>query len=256
MLGDAVTVGFLFFLGFLALGAGVLTVLRFWLVEGTLDGTVAVCALGALLLGSAFAVKTASPSFIALWLVVVIGGTIGIPALAARGEKNALFQMHEEDIAKYRRALETNPQNWMAWREIGETYMKMNRYDDAIAAYKEAIRISAPDAEKLRRRLNQALDYRAGLPLADTIVCDECEAQTPKGKTCLHCGAALEMNLLEWIFQRENVNDILKPTVVITAGVVASFAVFSALPLEVKAILVVASVIVGGFLIWRMVEDE
>ena len=255
MLGDAFTVGFLFFLGFLALGAGVLTVLRFWLVEGMLDGTIAVCALGGLLLGSAFVLKTASPLLIAVWLVFVIAATIGIPALAARGEKSALFQMHEEDIAKYRRALEVNPRNSAAWREIGEVYMKMNRYDDALEAYKEAIKINPPDVQKIRRRLNQALEYRAGLPNAQTVICDECKEETPKAKTCLHCGAPIETNLLEWLFARENIRDILKPTVIIVAGIIATFAVFSTLPLEVKVVLIIASMIVGGFLLWRTVED-
>jgi tetratricopeptide (TPR) repeat protein len=255
MIGDAFTIGLLFFLGFLALAGGVLTIMRYWLVEGTLDGTVALGALGGLLALTAAAVKTASPALIFIWIAVVIGGTLLVPFIASQSEKGALNQLHEADLAKYRRAVEANPQFAAAWREMAEVYMRLNRYDDAIAAYKEAIRLNPPDVQKLRRRLNAALEYRAGMPRAATMTCDQCGQETPKAKRCLHCGAPLELTFLDWILQRENLMEILRPTAVITAGAVATLAVFAALPIAVKAIVIAIAAIVGALLLWRIVQD-
>jgi tetratricopeptide (TPR) repeat protein len=255
MPGDAFTIGFLFFIGFLALAGAGLTLLRYWLVEGTLDGAIALVLLGFLLFFTTVAIKSASPLLVALWILVVIGSTIGIPFLASRSEKSALFRMHEEDIAKYRRSIEHNPQNYLAWREMAEIYMRMNRYDDAIAAYKEAIKLNPPDVQKIRRRLNAALEYRAGMPSTDTVICDACHHETPKAKLCLHCGAPLELTLLDWVLQRENLREILRPALTIAAGAVATSTLFLAIPLDVKVVVVGASTLVAAYLVWRIVQE-
>lgn len=254
-MGDAFTIGFLFFLGFLALSGAGLSILRYWLVEGTLDGALALALLGGTLTIAVIAIKSASPGFILLGIGIIIGATVGLPALAARGERSALMRMHEEDIGKYRRALEVNPHNTAAWREIGEIYMRMDRYDEAITAYKEAIRRDPSDVQKIRRRLNQALEYRAGLPNVATLVCDACGKETPKGKVCLQCGAALELNFLDWLLERETLLDILRPTVAIAAGAIATLALFSALSLALKIIVVVSAVLVGAYFTWRILQN-
>jgi tetratricopeptide (TPR) repeat protein len=255
MAGDAITVGILFFFGFLALSAAGLTILRFWLVEGTLDGALALIFLGGILAGTVLSIRSASPLLIRLWILVLVAGTIGVPALAARNDERVLRRMQQEEMEKYFRALEVNPQNWMAWRAIGEAYMKMNRYDDAVAAYKEAIRLNPPEVEKLRRRLNAALEYRAGLPRVTTVLCPQCGQEAPKAKICLHCGAELELNFLDWLTQRDSLAATARPAAAMTAGACATFAVFSDLPLPFKVVAIVAAATVGGYFVWRIAQN-
>jgi hypothetical protein len=255
MSGDAFVIGFLFFVGFLALTGGVLTIMRYWLVEGTLDGTLAIFVLGGLLVLTAAALKTASPLLIFLWILVVIGGILLVPLIAAQSEKGALNKLLEEDVAKYRRAVEVNPQFAAAWRELAEVYMRMNRYDQAIAAYKEAIRLDPPDVQKIRRRLNAALEYRAGVLTAQTIVCEHCGQETPKAKACLYCGSALELTFLDWILQRDNLWDILRPTVVMTAGAIITLTVFLALPMMIKVVVIAIGAVVAAYFVWRIVQE-
>src|SRR5687768_2466183 len=98
MLADAATVGLLFFLGFVGLGVAILVVLRHWLVEGTLETGSALGVLLVILLGTASVVKSASPLLMLLWIIVLIGGSLGLPALSALGDKQMLHEMYEADI--------------------------------------------------------------------------------------------------------------------------------------------------------------
>lgn len=255
MLADAATVGVLFFLGFISLGVAVLSVLRSWLVENTLEFGSALGMLAAILLGTGWAVKTGSPLVMLLWIAVMLGGGLVVPTVIASADKRELHRIYESDIAKFRRAIESGINSAGAWREIGELYLRMNRYDEAIAAYKEAIRLNPQDVDKVRRRLNLALEYRAGMSHAKTVVCEECERETPTGKTCIHCGAALETNFLGWLSQADNLRDVWKPTVAIFAAAIALLTIFSALPVVLKATIILICVVTGGLLIWLAVED-
>jgi len=255
MIGDVATVGILFILGFISLGVAVISVMRFWLVEGTLDFGPALGVLGLLLLGSAWALKTATPVLMFGWVAVMLGGSLLVPSLIENSDKRALHRMYESDIAKQKRAIDSGINVADAWREIGELYLRMNRYDEAIAAFKESIRAQPRDIEKVRRRLNLALEYRAGMPNAKTLICEECRQETPVGKACIHCGAVLETGFFGWLSQAEHFSEIWKPVAAIFLVGVALMAIFSPIPMALKAIVIIICLLVGGFLLWLTVED-
>jgi len=256
MSSDAATIGLLSFLGFIGLAIAVFAVLRFWLVEGTLDFGPAVAVLSALAIGSIWAFKSASPPVLAVWVAAMFGGSLLLPAITGALEKRALHRFFEEDIAKQMRAIERDALNAGAWREIGELNLKMNRYDEAIAAFQEAIKINPHDVQSIQRRLKLAIDYRAGMPNAPTIVCPACHHETPKGKHCIHCRAALEMSFWDWFSSAQNFEDALKPLGAIGAGAIAVVTIFSPLPIGFKAVVIGACVVIGGFLVWWIVTEE
>lgn len=256
MAGEAATVGLLFILGFISLGVAIISILRFWLVEATLDTGPALGVLVGLLLGSAWAVKSASPLLMLLWIGVMLGGSVFIPWLAENSDARALHRMYEQDIAKFRRSIESGINPAGAWREIGELYLRMNRYDEAIAAFKEAIRMNPHDVEKVRRRLNLAIEYRAGMPNAKTVICEQCGQETPKGKACMHCGAPLDANLFDWLLQAGNLQEIWKPTTALLAAVVAVLTMFSPMPVALKLLIITSCLLAGGFLIWLAVSED
>ena len=256
MPGSASTIGILTFLGFVGLGISIFTVIRFWLVDATLEFGPAIALLAALLIGSTWAVKSASPAILLIWVFLMFGGGFGLSTMTAFLEKRAMHRFHEEDIAKYQRALGTNVQNAGAWREIGELYMKMNRYDEAIAAFQEAINLNPHDMQTIQRRLQRAVEYRAGMPRVATILCPQCHLETPKTKACIHCGHLLDTNFWQWFLQGQNFGEALKPMAAIGAGAVAVVTIFLPFAIAFKALLILICILIGGFFLWQIVLEE
>jgi len=60
----------------------------------------------------------------------------------AYGELNR----YSDAIEAYRKALRINPEDAVAWYNLGVAYGELNRYNDAIEAYRKALRISPEDA--------------------------------------------------------------------------------------------------------------
>jgi tetratricopeptide (TPR) repeat protein len=256
MFADAATVGLLFFLGFVGLGVAVLSVLRYWLVENTLDTGPALGVLLTILIGTGAVVKSASPLLMIFWILLLIGGSVGVPMASEWFEKAELREGFEDDIQKYKNAIVRDASNAAAWRELGEIYLKLDRYDEAIAAYKEAIRLQPHDVDKIRRRLNTALDYRADLPAQKTVACEQCGMPTVSGKACENCGRMAEMNFLEWFLRAQSSRAVLQPTAAIISGLIALLALFLPWPIGLKAFVIALCLVGGGFLLWRTAQSE
>ncbi len=255
MFQDAATIGVLFFLGFIGLGLAILTVLRFWLVDDVLESGIAIGIICGILLGSGWVLKTASPLLMLLWVVLLIGGSLAWPVLMAMSDQNSLRGIHEDNIEKYKTILTRDINNTAAWRELGEVYFKLDRYDEAIAAYKEAIRLNPHDVQDIRRRLNRALQYKADLPNQKQVLCKLCHQQTPAGKTCTHCGGVLEASFLDWLIHPRATSEVLPTTLAILAGATAVFILFASLPLVTKAIIMAFCLGIGAFLLWHAARD-
>lgn len=255
MFQDAATVGVLFFLGFIGLGLAILTVLRFWLVDDVLESAIAIGIICGILLGSGWVLKTSSPLLMLLWIIILIGGSLAWPVLMTLSDQTSLRQIHEDDIEKYKDILSRDANNTAAWRELGEVYFKLDRYDEAIAAYKEAIRLNPHDVQDIRRRLNRALEYKADLPNQKHIRCKLCHQETPAGKTCIHCGAVLETSFFAWLTHPQATSEVLPTTLAILAGATAVFILFSALPLVTKAAIMAFCLLIGAFLLWHAARD-
>ncbi len=60
----------------------------------------------------------------------------------------------EESAREYRRALDVDGRNWRAWYNLGNTWRALDRRDDAIAAYREALRFN-PGMEPARAKLRE-----------------------------------------------------------------------------------------------------
>jgi tetratricopeptide (TPR) repeat protein len=58
------------------------------------------------------------------------------------------LKRYDEAIAAYRQALRINSEDAVCWFALGSTYADINRYDKAIEAYRQAVRIDPRDAYK------------------------------------------------------------------------------------------------------------
>jgi len=63
-------------------------------------------------------------------------------------------KQYEESAREYRRALDVDGKNWRAWYNLGNTWRALDRRDDAIAAYRQALRHN-PGMEPARAKLRE-----------------------------------------------------------------------------------------------------
>ena len=58
------------------------------------------------------------------------------------GSLTSNLKRYDDAIEAYRQALRINPENADAWNNLGIAYNNLKRYDDAIEAYRQALRIN------------------------------------------------------------------------------------------------------------------
>ena len=65
-----------------------------------------------------------------------------MPAWYNLGVAYSDLNRNDDAIEAYRQALRINPEYAAAWNNLGATYGKINRYDDEIEAHRQALRIN------------------------------------------------------------------------------------------------------------------
>jgi hypothetical protein len=230
----------------------VMAICRAWIVDGTMDGGIAICCLGTILLLIAFIWNTQGTLWMFVGIAALIGGCIGMPLLSARSEKSLRRSMHNEDIEKYQAAIAFDPTNVSAHRFLGDAYMKEGRYEEAILEYQAAIRLNPKGEDVSRRKLRDAYEAQEmrTVPLKKRheglIVCDACKAESPvSSKYCQGCGEVLNMGFMEWFFQPENFKSVARSTVIFMLALVVVLAIAAQLSVEVKGCIIMATTIVG-----------
>ena len=193
-----------------------------------------------------------------LWFMTLLmgGGSILYVTLDNHYEQTSAQRRHLEDIRKLKGRLEFNSADWRAWRDLGKKYMQLEMFDQAIEAYKDAIRLDPPDVMKLRRDLNDALDQRKLGKMSEVSICPNCNQETPSNsKVCVNCGAPMRFEFVKFISSPDVYGDIIRYVVLGLAGVGILMLVLSQFSLEVKACIAMATVMVCAFLIWRSIES-
>jgi len=253
--------------GFATAVAGAV-LLKLWLIDQTLDVGFAIALLFVVFLATGGVMMTKQPILLIGWSFFVVIGCMLLEPLGEKANKRGLARLAEEDIEKYKRTLEFDPNNSAAHRLLAEIYYKQDRYDEAIDEYKAAIKLNPHDVQALRRKLNYVLELReekrgakAPVPTAPPTngtqafprnvaitMCPACRRDTPsEGKTCVHCGAHINLNFGEWLLRPENHRDIIRQTAIAMLVAMILLTVFTALPLEVKGVVIIASLIVAAF---------
>jgi ribosomal protein L40E len=166
----------------------------------------------------------------------------------------AQMRQWEDDIAKYRQAIEFDANNASAHAMLAETYLQAGQREAAIHEFRTAIGLSphGPHTAKWKSRLRTTLETEAGVNRFDFTVCHHCEADMPTGtKRCTRCGTPLRMNFFEWLAQPAVYKDVGRQTAIVTSIVIILLTVFSSLSLEWKACVLCATVIVGAYYFLR-----
>ncbi len=160
------------------------------IVEGEITGIHAAIGLlfvAGLLLGVVFFWN--SPLVFVVFLLAAGLATLWALGQAA-AERHLTTQMHTEDEARYKAAIERDPANAAAWSSLGDLYLETRRYDEAIACYERAVQLMPTDAKE-RRKLHRARQLKAE---AETSMesCLQCKASLSRfAVTCPRCGYEL-----------------------------------------------------------------
>ena len=196
-----------------------------------------------------------------VWMFVLIAGLlafcIALPKLSAKGESRELREMQNEDIAKFQAAFAADPANATACGFLADAYRERGQYLMAIPAYEKAIALR-PNSEqtiKWRRHLKESQDAKAGVVGHRDLnfeVCPNCQQDAPAHATvCPRCGATLQMTFAKWLAQPENYKAVAQATVSVMLVLAVLLAIFSVLPVEIKACVAVAAVIMGAYYFLR-----
>ena len=191
----------------------------------------------------------------------------GASAIYGRRE---LKRLRDEDIQMYKDSIERTPGNAGAHAQLAEKYIEDNNLDAGIYHYRTAINLlpHGPFTTKWKRQLKHALEWQQivedcrakgrKLPLyADWRVCHECDATVSvHDKTCRSCGTTLNMSMMEWGTSPEVQREIWRTALPIAAVLWVCFLIFSALPLEFKGVILVATAIMGGFYLIRSMNGD
>jgi hypothetical protein len=135
----------------------------------------------------------ASTGVFMLFVALLAAGAFGLHSYSSFVDRRMHQQFDEEDIAKYRAALELDPKNAAAHSFLAKTYRRQGRLDLALAEYQAALRIDPSLQEerywaaRLRRELEEAARREAQCrhcgaigPPADGL-CQGCGRPLPKG---------------------------------------------------------------------------
>lgn len=222
------------------------------IIEGEITGSHAAIGLlfvAGLLLGVVFFWN--SPLVFVVFLLAAGLATLWVLGQAA-SERHLTTQMHSEEEARYKAAIERDPKNAAAWSSLGDLYLETHRYDEAITCYERAVQLMPTDAGE-RRKLHRARQIKAETE-ARMKSCPQCKALLSRfSVTCPECG--FELSAPVWVYLLAAVKDKAAMRKVLIVFVIAFplaafwFSLLSALNPLWRAILILATLSAIGIVL-------
>ena len=229
---------------------------KLWLIDEVMDSATVILLGGSPLLLVGIGIRHYSVPLLWWMVVLMSGGSLAYTAMEEYYERASIREQQLHDLQRLKIKVQFNSDDEKAWRDLATLYMRLEKYDLAIDAYKNAIKQEPYDVADLRFHLNVALNQRKSGRMRDIRVCPHCKQATPRrSEVCIHCGTSIHFDFWKYISKPEVYNDIVRYVVLILASVAIVVLVLSEFPLQVKAVIAMTAVIVCAFLIWRSIDS-
>ena len=83
-----------------------------------------------------------------------------LPFIGSAGDRNARRRIRNEDIERYERKIRRDPTHAAAHSALADAYFEIERYDEAIGAYDQAIALDPDHSRSDRWKRSQAVELR------------------------------------------------------------------------------------------------
>ena len=196
-----------------------------WYVDGTIGGFECTLMAG-VYIGMVLSIITLNILPAVLLLAVLIF-LLALPKIRGRRMITAL---HDEQIERFRLAIESDPGNFAARGRLAETLYKKGRLDEAIAEYSELIKRS-PESREEAYRLNQLVEEKEERK-TPPIICPSCGHSNPPDRThCYTCENNLRITseLKKWLV-RGGLKQIAITWAIVMAVIAVVMSALSVLP--------------------------
>lgn len=122
-----------------------------------------------------------------LLAVAILGTPLIFYGLAKVSDKRLVTSFDEEDIAKYRAALDFDPKNIAAHSYLADTYRRQGKLSEAIEEYKAALQLDP--SLKNERYWVQRLGIQLESAARKEMVCPRCNSlRVGEAQVCPECG--------------------------------------------------------------------
>jgi len=242
----------------LLVGAVPVVRLIHWWLDGGIEGGLALAAL--FLYAIAFVGITLLPMELALVLVALVAvSAAAIPVLGRLNEQHENTRLEEYKLQQYSLALEQNPLDAPARLGLAELLYKRGDLDQAIEHMEWTLRQYPGLALRIKPELESWKRERSRIGVEMPVFCHMCRAENPAGaERCSECGAAFgtRMGMLDRLRLEGGPRTVIRAWIVASSALMLGLFAFSLLPPPVAGVVILACVIVGGWLFLRWVGGD
>jgi tetratricopeptide (TPR) repeat protein len=248
--GEAATEGFklavlLLFLGIVA------SAIVGRLVEGELSATEGVIVILLPIVSLVLALIWWKNSLIVLLSCSLCLGVVMLWVLHHISEQRIRRWLDEQEIERYKATIKSDPKNAAAHSMLGDVYLRLKRYDEAIKEFEEALKLD-PLSQSDRYKLRLAKEKKLEAELRG-VACPRCHNINPRiAARCQKCDYELNrsfaIDFVAWITQPDSLKRVITTTLLLIIPLSFFFSIISLLPSFLRAIVWLC--LFATFLIW------
>ncbi|MCC6730772.1 MAG: tetratricopeptide repeat protein [Chthonomonadales bacterium] len=244
-------------LGLIIASIPVVKLIRWW-IDGGVDGGLA--AAGILLYFGLLAGAMAADSALKVIVVLVLlASAIVGPALESAWSAKQLRRMEDDDLDRYVRVLEGNPEDPVARIALAECLFKRGHIEQAIEHMRWTLERHPRVGHAHRAQLDYWLRERERQSTPAPLICHMCHAENPPGAPrCVSCDAPFgsRQAMREGIARDGGPVRILRGWIVVGSTMLVSMFALIELPAIVAGPIIVGALIVGAWTFLRWVGGD
>ncbi|MFA4015584.1 MAG: hypothetical protein RUDDFDWM_000674 [Candidatus Fervidibacterota bacterium] len=178
-------------------------------------------------------------------------GVVVLWALHHISEQRIRRWLDEQEIERYKATIRSDPKNAAAHSMLGDVYLRLKRYDEAIREFEEALKLD-PLSQSDRYKLRLAKEKKLEAELKG-IACPRCHNINPRiAARCQKCNYELNrsfaVDFISWIAQPDSLRRVVITTLILIIPLSFFFFFISLLPSVLRSLVWLC--LLAAFLIW------